>query len=339
MHTQRWTSVCALWWLLASSVSAQVSASDKAAAEALFDRGLTLMREGKLDEACARLEQSQAIERGIGTMLYLAECYEKNGRTASAWALFREAASEAQAGGQFERAQAGRTRAEKLEPQLSRLIIEVPEEARVGGLEITRNGAPLPSSVWGIPLPVDPGRLIVEARAPGYLPSSQEVAIEKGPGQARVTLGKLQPAPQQAQASMPMVTAPIEAAPPASPVVASPAPMEDTRNKKYKLAGLIIGGTGAALLIVGAGFGGRAIKKANEAEDLGCRGDTCPPGPGVDVTDEARTAANVANVGIIGGAVLLVGGALTYFLAPRSETKVAVMADPHRVGLSVGGVF
>src|SRR4249919_971457 len=88
-RTQRWLLVCAVWLALSPSLAgAQTSASDKAMAEHLFDRGLALMRQGQFSEACTQLEQSEAIERGIGTLLYLAECYEKLGRTASAWAMF-----------------------------------------------------------------------------------------------------------------------------------------------------------------------------------------------------------------------------------------------------------
>ncbi|HEX5661105.1 MAG TPA: tetratricopeptide repeat protein, partial [Polyangiales bacterium] len=224
MHTRWWISVCALWLIVVPATHAQVAASDKAAAEALFDRGLALMREGKLDEACARLEQSNAIERGIGTMLYLAECYEKQGRSASAWAVFREAASEAQAAGQFERANAGRLRAEKLEPVLSKLIVDVPDAVRVQGLEVTRNGAPLASGLWGVPLPVDPGRLVIEARAPGYLPASHTVTIERGPHQARYELPVLAAAPQPAVAETPLVIAPVVAAPAEAP---APAPLRE----------------------------------------------------------------------------------------------------------------
>jgi tetratricopeptide (TPR) repeat protein len=335
MHTRWWISVCALWLFVASVTHAQVSASDKAAAEALFDRGLALMREGKLDEACSRLEQSNSIERGIGTMLYLAECYEKQGRTASAWAVFREASSQAQAAGQFERATAGRQRAEKLEPTLSKLTVEVPDAVRVQGLEVTRNGAPLAPGLWGVPLPVDPGRLIIEARAPGYHASSHTLNVEAGPHQARYELTKLTREPEAEVAQAPRVTAPVEVAPPAQPAPA-PIPVEHGLNKA-KLAGLIIGGAGAALLVVGAGFGGRAIKQNNIAND-NCLGNVCDR-KGFDASENADSAAMVANVGIIGGAALLVGGALTYFLAPKSETRVAVNADGRSVGLSVGGVF
>src|SRR5262245_35365409 len=101
----------AAWLALPSLAGAQSTAGDKAMAESLFDRGLQLMRDGKYPEACSQLEQSQSIERGIGTLLYLGECYEKLGRTASAWATFREASSAARAEGQADRAKVGSTRA------------------------------------------------------------------------------------------------------------------------------------------------------------------------------------------------------------------------------------
>src|SRR5689334_16417638 len=101
------------------------SAADKAAAEALFDQGRAAMQEGDFGKACGLLERSQHIDPGIGTLLYLAECYEKSGRTASAWATFREAADAATAAKEPQRARTGRERAQRLEPLLSRLTVQV----------------------------------------------------------------------------------------------------------------------------------------------------------------------------------------------------------------------
>src|SRR5262245_60268608 len=140
-----------------SPAAAQTSAGDKAMAEALFDRGVGLMKQGKYSEACPALEQSQAIERGVGTLLYLAECYEKLGRTASAWAMFREAASSARAEGQLDRAKTGNARADKLEPTLSKLSIQVNAARAATGLSVFRNDQPVPAGAWGQPVPVDPG--------------------------------------------------------------------------------------------------------------------------------------------------------------------------------------
>jgi hypothetical protein len=342
MHTRLWIWVWTVW-ALCGVAHAQVSPSDKAAAEALFDQGLALLREGKLEEACARLEQSQSIERGIGTMLYLAECYEKSGRSASAWALFREAASEAQAAGQTERAAAGRQRAERLEPSLSRLTIEVPAEARVPGLEILRNGATLSKGVWGVALPVDPGEQQLEAHAPGYLTHTHSVSVGQGPGSVRVTIPQLKPAATPAADAASMTTAPVQSLPAesAAPAPRSEPPSERRDGRTQKLVGIVLGSAGVALLAVGTGFGVRAIGKNDDAKKTGCKGSLCDEQVGVDLSDEANKAATISTIGVVGGAALVAGGLVTYLLAPKSDraTKVAFSAGAQGASLHVGGVF
>src|SRR5687768_2630591 len=76
----------------ARSSSAQ-DANDKAQAEALFQQGLGLFEGGKTQEACPLFEQSHRLEPKLGTLLNLALCHEKLGKTASAWAEFTEAAN------------------------------------------------------------------------------------------------------------------------------------------------------------------------------------------------------------------------------------------------------
>src|SRR6186713_2555584 len=87
--------------MLAPAVaSAQADAQQKAAAEALFDEAYQLLAQGQYESACRRFEQSQEIDPGVGTLLYLGDCFERSGKTASAWATFREASSAALAAGQ-----------------------------------------------------------------------------------------------------------------------------------------------------------------------------------------------------------------------------------------------
>ena len=115
----------------------QSSPAQKVAAEALFDDALKLMRAGKHADACPKLEESQRLDPGIGTLLYLGECYENVGRTASAWASFREAASRAGAEGQSERLKSATERASRLEPKLAYLTIQAAPEARaIQGLSV-----------------------------------------------------------------------------------------------------------------------------------------------------------------------------------------------------------
>lgn len=338
MIKRAWLYVLTLTMFAALPAAAQVTPAEKAAAEALFDRGIVALREGKLEEACSRLEQSNAIERGIGTMLYLAECYEKSGRTASAWALFREAASEAQAGGQLERAAAGRQRAQRLEPELARLTIEVPPENRVHGLEVRRNGTLIPQGAWGVALPVDPGEHVIEARATGFESKQQKVVVEKGPSVQRFEVPRLEAAPVAAIPA-PEVDATLDATPPKGGTLTAPtAPPEPPRGmSKLKIAGIALGSAGVVLLAVGTGYGIRAIKKNDQAKE-DCVENLCGR-RGKEASDDAWRASKVSNFGVIGGAALLAGGLLTYFLAPKPEAQVAVSVDRHAVALGVGGAF
>src|SRR3954467_9213570 len=94
--------VAALGSALAWSATAHAQASQKATAEALFEEGRKLMAEGKAADACPKFADSEQLDASSSTLLNLASCYEKLGRTASAWATYREAASLASANGRAE---------------------------------------------------------------------------------------------------------------------------------------------------------------------------------------------------------------------------------------------
>ena len=68
---------------------------EQAAAEALFQEARQLMKTGAYAEACPKLFDSNRLDTAVGTLLYLGECYEKSGKTASAWTTFLAAAESA----------------------------------------------------------------------------------------------------------------------------------------------------------------------------------------------------------------------------------------------------
>jgi hypothetical protein len=89
--------------LMSGDASADVSPADSAAARSLFDEARALLQAGKAAEACPKLEESQRLDPGMGTMFNLAECYERVGKTASAWTMFLQVASRARAASQADR--------------------------------------------------------------------------------------------------------------------------------------------------------------------------------------------------------------------------------------------
>lgn len=139
MRSTRASFMVLVWAVTLVAVPAW--AGDKAAAEALFQAGKQLMDAGRLDEACPKLAASMQEEPSPGTMLNLALCHEKQGKTATAWAEYKEAAALAKQRGESARADVAEEFAGKLEPRLSRITIDV--TSAVSSLEILRNGEPV----------------------------------------------------------------------------------------------------------------------------------------------------------------------------------------------------
>jgi serine/threonine-protein kinase len=275
-------------------------------------------------------------------MLYLAECYEKLGRTASAWAVFREAASAARAEGQAERAKTGSARADRLEPQLSKLTVHVVVANAPAGLAVLRNGELLPSGVWGVPVPVDPGEQHLEARAPGRIGWSVSVNLPANGATLNVDVPELALASQPVAAVAPVAVGATEVAGPApapAPVGATSSSAPAPERTWQKPLALIVGGVGIVGLGVGAYFSARAISKNNELDKA------CPGSTGCNESDrhletEAHSAATAANVFVISGAVLLASGVVLYLTSPSSEAlHVAVRGGAGTARLELGGTL
>src|SRR5687768_11915066 len=111
--------------LLALGLASPARADNAAIANALFDEGKRLMQSGKFAEACTKFADSQRLDPGVGTILNLAACYEKNGQTASAWSAYRAAAAAARDKGQSAREKAARESVARLEPGLLKVIVTV----------------------------------------------------------------------------------------------------------------------------------------------------------------------------------------------------------------------
>ena len=131
------------------------SAGDAAAAEKLFTQARALIDQGRWAEACPKLEESNRLDEAVGTLLNLAACYEHVGKTASAWATYTRVAAMPTSG---VRASFARAHAAALEPQLPKLTIRAP-----AGATVRRDGAAVASATFDVPIPVDPGRHVVDA--------------------------------------------------------------------------------------------------------------------------------------------------------------------------------
>lgn len=301
----------ALW----ASRARAVGPNDAAAAEALFDEGKRLMAAKQYSNACPKFAESQRLDPGIGTSLWLADCYAKNGQLASAWATFRE--SEAIAQKQRDpRAAVAREEANKIAPSLSKLTIDVPSAARVPGLEVRRDDVVLGQPLWGTPVPSDGGPHRIAATAPHRRRWEGQVTVPRENGTARIEIPVLEQAPEE-----PSQIDRVEG---------------DDAGRGQRTLGIVAGGIGFAGLVVGTIFGLQVKPKADEANGS-CAGNRCTQA-GVDIRNDARALATVSTISFIAGGVLLVGGAVLFFTAPSGRGRSATLA-PMMAPAGGGGVL
>lgn len=322
----RLLAACAMSALVAGvgSARAETTAAERAAAEGLFQQGMTLLDQKKYNEACEKLAGSQELDPALGTMLYLADCYEHAGKTASAWALFHEAADTAKRTNQGDRERMAAERAASLEQRLSKLNLRVVGPARVTGLEVLVNGVAVPSASWNAPLPVDPGKTKIVARAPGKKPWTTEVDLRPGPAQKTVDVARLVDAPKP-------------------PPGAAGQAHDANRGKSQRLMGYVLSGAGVVALAAGGFFGYRAYSW-NKRSKGQCRADdpnACTTS-GVELREDAKTAAALSTIATVGGGAMVVSGITLVVTAPspsdRDEGRAARSNFPN-VGLIVRGAF
>jgi len=300
--------------LLARPTPAQAQGADNPAALALFEDGKRLTSEGDYAQGCPKLLASFNLVPKLGTLLNLADCYERSGRTASAWARFTEAAALADRSGQQERADFARTHAAALAPRLSRIVITLTSPV-AEGLVVQRDGTAVDAAAFGTAVPVDPGPHTIEARAPHRQPWTSSVVVELDAGQRTVAIPVLalagEPGAVAVPAPFPVTEPPPE---PATPPSRSP-----QRTWAIVAGSVGLGGL-AASLVIGA-LASRRYDQSNT--DGGCVNDRCTS-RGLDERSSASSIAGVATGLAVGGAVLLGAGAVLYLTAPSTRPSISL---------------
>ena len=321
-------------------VLARPALAQSVEAEQLFRDGKALLQQGKLGEACAKFDASDRIEPSVGTELNAADCHEKNGKLATAWAGFlKAAANAAKAGNDKMRETEARRRAGLLEPKLSYLTISVPEASRVNGLAIKRNGTEVDTALWNSGIPVDAGEYEITGQAPGHEAWSTKVTVAASekksvevPRFKEITALVNTPEPKPPEPLEKDETEPQD----------TTAPSMFTPMRKAAIGAAAVGVIGIGGMVV---FGLKANSKQSDADAL------CPGGPGcsdpmaIQLNDDARSAAKLSNV-MLGVGVVGVGAAVAlWFLgAPKdvataSDVAIVPVTNGRDVGLSFTGSF
>jgi serine/threonine-protein kinase len=224
---------------------------------------------------------------------------------------FQEASDWAKKAGRPDRVRLAAAELAKLEKNLARLTIEVPKDARVPGLEISRGDERVGEGAWGTAVPVDPGTSVtLAARAAGYKEWTTTVTVQASE-QKTVVIPKLEKLPR----------------PPAKPKP-KPSSSRDAESAKSKkterLAAYAAGGVGVVAVGVGSYFGLRAIGKNRDAEKH-CKGSLCDP-DGLALNEQANRAATVSNVAF-GIGVVALGVGSYFFISSMSDEPSRKSAD------------
>jgi hypothetical protein len=285
--------------LVARDARSQVD--DEAAARSLFNEGRKLAREGDYPAACPKFEAAGRAFGSVGVLINLGDCYEKIGRTASAWRTFGDAASAAARVGRDGDELESRRRQAALEPRLDHLAIHVADAAP--GLSLKNDGAEIPREDWDLPIPLDPGAHQLIAVAPGRQEWKQSFEIS---GEDHTITFEVPALPTSAR---PSEVSPVSK----SLTVASEAPSATGRGQRW--VGMAVGGVGIAALAAGGVIG--LVAKANynaAANEIGDPRHT-----------DSLSAFNLGNVGtvvFVGGAVAAAAGFVVWLTAPTAPARI-----------------
>jgi hypothetical protein len=322
---------------LVPAVAYAQNAAEQAEARTLFDEGVHLFQQGSYAEACGKLEASYHLFAGVGTRGKLAECYEKVGRTASAWAMYQEVAALSGKAGDERRVEVAKERAAALLPNLSHLTVVLPVSSDVPGIVVKRGAEVVERGAMGSAVAVDPGKITFTVSAPGYLEKTGEVTVAPK-DQATFTVPALEPAPPTS-------------APPPEPAVPSHAenpPVSGEGGGTWQRpAGIAVAGAGVVTAAVGVVLALTAKSSYDGAfNDGDCvRATLLCNASGQSQTGGARSQASVGGVLIGVGAVLAAGGGVLFFLGPRTGAAASTGLElvpamgPSAAGLTLQGGF
>lgn len=313
--------------------AAPASAQDKAGAEAAFRDGRKLMDQGKHAEACEKFKLSNELDPALGTLLNLADCHDKIGKTASAWGEFTEVADKAGRAGDSAREKVARRRAKALEPQLVRLVIKPSGELPPGAV-VKRNGTDVSPTV-GTALPVDPGSYQVEVSADGYETWTKQVEVA-GEGQTvSVEIPALKKSATTGGGAVGNGAS-------GGADLSGSTEVDTSRRRNRQIIAAATGGVGVVSLSVGLLFGNSARSKNNDSDAL-CDDDNICTDEGFELRTDAQSAATKSNIFVGIGIAAVAAGVVLWVTAPDAEssagTAIAPSVGPDSVGLSLSGRF
>jgi hypothetical protein len=292
---------------------AGAGADEVSRADALFNAAKQLRDAGQYADACPQFAQSSSLAPGVGVSLYLADCYEHVGKTASAWIEFRKAEALARDRND-KRAEIAHARALALEPRLSGLTLAAPPATRGQGPEVLLDGARIPPQEWNTAMAVDPGDHVVTVNVAGQ-PSRNLIAhVDAGKRTARVEIDGGSTADAGPSAPATPASSPSEPATPSD------------HGATRRWVGIALLGAGA----VGLGVGTAIL--LNNSASAAANSPSCAPPPPKD-----SSATVGSTIAFAAGGIALAAGLVLTVTTPN-KAGVGVVAAPMLTAQGAGAL-
>jgi hypothetical protein len=316
--------------LVACALAAPAHAQT-AEAEVLFREGRRLLADGDLDGACAKLEASERLDAAIGTELNLADCFDRAGKPASAWAMFAKAEQTAKRSGDAKRSAEARRRGSALVAKLVYLTVAVSDEHQLDGLVIERDGTRVDHVLWNQRMVLDPGNYKLAASAPGHLTWRTTIALSENrtievPALERAPIENPFPREEPATEAHPEPDADVQ-----------PQPAREARPRRFAAASITLAIAGLGAIAAGASFGDISQELVSRAR---CDSTGCSTPLAVDESQRARRDAFIANGAFIAGGLAIATSATLWLVGwPVHIEHVSVVPLARGAGVAIGGHF
>lgn len=295
--------------LISAAAPRAARADDAATAQALFDEATALKEKEDWAGACPKFESSYRLDPALGTLLNLANCLEKLGKIASAWARWDEAFQWATKEGD-DRVDYAKTQRDALVPRLPRLTIRATSAA--ASLSIERDTSRMTEAMYGVALPVDPGEHAVFIKRDDEILRTEKITVAEA---------------QSAELSFDLAA--IErAAPPRKPKAGGNNIIVVGTSPALRKVGWGVGAAGLAGLVVAGALEGVALSKKSEA-DPGCVEGFCTP-QAKAIADEGKTFAEAGQWVGIGSIVVAAVGVTLLIVSPAGVPQSEQPASPPR---------
>jgi hypothetical protein len=327
--------ICALAFTARPAQSQTMSAGEEAARGELITRAQDAHKKGDHRGAIELAERAAAIRKSLTLWSFIAEEQEEVGALADAYATaqrcVRESALDREAMLRAEAVERCRGLTERLKARVSYVVVEVPTPPP--GLTLSLSGQDLNRAAIGVPYVITPGKVVVEAHAPGRVPFRIEIDVPEGK-----TINVTVTMPPDGVSSAPAPAAPPAASPPPASPPPAPSPPPSPRFARTSIALFAAGGAalvtaGALRLVANERFDNLRSTCATSCTVQGRRS-------GIESIDRLdHWALGLA----VSGAVLAGTGAVLRWALPRDEEPQAldvhVGVDPIARAVRVGGSF